>query len=120
MLPESGEEEDEEMSDTGDHRTLRQPVGVIHSLLHRIRRGTVIRRGTCPALRQRGALPAPVQDSGVIVLERGSTIVDMLTSGGGRNEETNITYITYLAPYWWLHEQIKKVFPGCYLYDVVQ
>jgi len=30
------------------------------------------------------------------------------------------TDTTYLTPYWWLEEQIKKALPGFYLYDVVQ
>ncbi|KAI0054306.1 hypothetical protein BV25DRAFT_1996433 [Artomyces pyxidatus] len=55
-------------------------------------------------------------DSGAIVLERGGAIVGMLTGGGGANEATDITYLT---PYWWLEEQMKKVFPDSYLYDVV-
>lgn len=38
-------------------------------------------------------------------------------SGGGKAGETDTSYLT---PYWWLDEQIKKVLPGCYLYDVVQ
>ena len=38
----------------------------------------------------------------------------MLTSGGGKAEDIDTTYLT---PYWWLEEQIKKVFPDCYLYD---
>ena len=44
-------------------------------------------------------------------------IVSMLTGGGGATEETSITYVT---PYRWLSEQIKKVLPGYYLYDVVR
>ncbi|KAK7025496.1 hypothetical protein VNI00_015930 [Paramarasmius palmivorus] len=64
---------------------------------------------------KRGAFSAP-GDSGAIVLERGGGIVGMVTGGGGTTEENDITYLT---PYWWLEEQIKKVLPGCYLYDVV-
>ncbi|KAG8894920.1 hypothetical protein FRB99_000911 [Tulasnella sp. 403] len=65
----------------------------------------------------RGAFSAP-RDSGAIVLERGGgIIIGMLTGGSGTTEETDTTYLT---PYWWLDEQIKKVLPGCYLYDVVQ
>jgi hypothetical protein len=56
-------------------------------------------------------------DSGAIMLERDGGIVGMVTGGGGATEKTDITYLT---PYWWLHEQIKKVLPSCYLYDVVQ
>ncbi|KAK7032242.1 hypothetical protein VNI00_013200 [Paramarasmius palmivorus] len=64
---------------------------------------------------KRGAFSAP-GDSGAIVLERSGGIVGMLTGGGGAAEENDITYLT---PYWWFEEQIKKVLPGCYLYDVV-
>jgi hypothetical protein len=61
-------------------------------------------------------------DSGAIVLERCRGIVGMLTGGasGGATDEETVNDITYLTPYWWLDEQIKKVFPSCYLYDVVQ
>lgn len=31
-------------------------------------------------------------------------------------DETDITYGTL---YWWLEEQTKKAYPGCYLYQVV-
>lgn len=66
---------------------------------------------------KRGAFSAP-GDSGAIVLERGGGIAGMLTSGGGATDSETDT--TYLTPYWWLDEQIKKVLPGCYLYDIVQ
>jgi hypothetical protein len=77
---------------------------------------TSIEVAVLPHSRKRGAFSAP-GDSGAIVLERGGGIVGMLTGGGGATEETDTTYLT---PYWWLYEQIKKVFPGCYLYDIVQ
>ncbi|KAM5531469.1 hypothetical protein V8D89_014859 [Ganoderma adspersum] len=66
--------------------------------------------------RKRGAFSAP-EDSGAIVLERGGGIIGMLTSGGGKAEDIDTTYLT---PYWWLDEQIKKLFPDCYLYEVVE
>ncbi|KZP24239.1 hypothetical protein FIBSPDRAFT_736125 [Athelia psychrophila] len=56
-------------------------------------------------------------DSGSIVLARDGRIVGILTGGRGDTEETDITYIT---PYWWIEEQIKRKYPDCYLYDVVQ
>ncbi|KAI0056726.1 hypothetical protein BV25DRAFT_1831935 [Artomyces pyxidatus] len=68
-----------------------------------------------PYDRKRGAFSAP-GDSGAIVLERGGRIVGMLTGGGGTAGEIDISYLT---PYWWLEEQIQKVFPDSYLYDVV-
>ena len=77
---------------------------------------TSIEVAVLPCDRKRGAFSAP-GDSGAIVLERGGGIVGMLTGGGGVTGETDTTYVT---PYWWLDEQIKKVLPGCYLYDVVQ
>ena len=52
-------------------------------------------------------------DSGAIILDRAGRIVALLTSGGGTSDETDVTYGT---PYWWLEEQIKKVFPSCHLY----
>ncbi|KAF9048851.1 hypothetical protein BJ165DRAFT_1343224 [Panaeolus papilionaceus] len=69
-----------------------------------------------PFNNKRGAFSAP-GDSGAIVLERGGGIVGMITSGSGTTEDVDITYVT---PYWWLDEQIEKVLPDCYLYDVVQ
>ncbi|KAF8595172.1 hypothetical protein BDV93DRAFT_534959 [Ceratobasidium sp. AG-I] len=65
--------------------------------------------------KQRGPFSAR-GDSGAIILDRAGRIVALLTGGGGTNHRSDITYGT---PYWWLEEQIKKVFPGCYLYDVV-
>ncbi|KAF8874482.1 hypothetical protein BD779DRAFT_1664243 [Infundibulicybe gibba] len=62
-----------------------------------------------------GVFSAP-GDSGSIILDRAGRIVALLTSGAGTSDETDVTYGT---PYWWLEEQIKKVFPGCYLYQVV-
>lgn len=55
-------------------------------------------------------------DSGAIILDRAGRIVALLTGGSGITNETDITYGT---PYWWLEEQIKKVYPGCHLYQVV-
>lgn len=77
---------------------------------------TSVEVAVLPCDRKRGAFSAP-GDSGAIALERGGGIVGMLTGGGGATDETDTTYLT---PYWWLDEQIKKVFPGNYLYDVVQ
>jgi hypothetical protein len=77
---------------------------------------TSVEVAVLPYNSKRGAFSAP-GDSGAIVLERGGAIVGMVTSGGGQTDEIDTTYLT---PYWWLDEQIKKVFPSCYLYDVVQ
>jgi len=56
-------------------------------------------------------------DSGSIVLTREGKILGMLTSGAGPTEETDVTWLT---PFWWLLEQIKKEYPDAHLYDVVQ
>ena len=56
-------------------------------------------------------------DSGSIVLGRDGRIIGMLTGGCGPTDETDIAYIT---PYWWLEQQIKAKFPGCFLYPVVE
>lgn len=77
---------------------------------------TSIEVAVLPCNQKQGAFSAP-GDSGAIVLERGGGIVGMLTGGGSATDETDITYVT---PYWWLDEQIKKVFPDSYLYDDVQ
>ncbi|KAG8893234.1 hypothetical protein FRB99_002117, partial [Tulasnella sp. 403] len=74
---------------------------------------TSIETAILPYDRQRGAFSAP-GDSGAIILDRAGRIVALLTGGGGTTDETDVTYGT---PYWWLEEQIKKTFPGCYLYD---
>lgn len=53
-------------------------------------------------------------DSGSIVLDRTGRIVGLLTGGGGTTKKTDISYAT---PYWWLENEIKKVFPDYHLYD---
>ncbi|KAG0642415.1 hypothetical protein HOY80DRAFT_881744 [Tuber brumale] len=55
-------------------------------------------------------------DSGSIVLARDGRIVGILTGGGGPTERTDVTYLT---PYWWVEQQIKAKYPGCFLYEVV-
>jgi hypothetical protein len=54
-------------------------------------------------------------DSGSIVLARDGRIVGILTGGAGPTNETDITYLT---PYWWIEQQIKSKYPGCFLFDV--
>jgi hypothetical protein len=56
-------------------------------------------------------------DSGSIVLTREGKILGMLTSGADPTPETDVTWLT---PFWWLQEQIKKQYPSTYLYEVVQ
>jgi hypothetical protein len=56
-------------------------------------------------------------DSGSIVLTRKGEILGILTGGAGPTPETDVTWLT---PFWWLQEQIKKQYPSAFLYDVVQ
>ncbi|KAJ3525143.1 hypothetical protein NMY22_g10696 [Coprinellus aureogranulatus] len=53
-------------------------------------------------------------DSGAIALDRKGGIVGMITSGTGKGD---IFDITYLTPYWWLEKKIKEVFPDSCLYE---
>jgi len=55
-------------------------------------------------------------DSGSVVLARDGRIVGIITGGAGPTDETVITYVT---PYWWIEQQVKAKYPGCFLYDVV-
>ncbi|KAG8772646.1 hypothetical protein FRC20_001443 [Serendipita sp. 405] len=55
-------------------------------------------------------------DSGSIVLDRNGRILGMLN---GRAGSTNRTDVTYLTPYWYIGQEIKKYFPDSFLYDVV-
>lgn len=61
-----------------------------------------------------GAFSAP-GDSGSIVVDGQGRIVGMLIGGSGTNDSTDVTYLT---PYFWLEEQIKKAFPNSYLYMI--
>jgi hypothetical protein len=56
-------------------------------------------------------------DSGSIVLTREGKILGMLTGGAGPTSKTEVTWLT---PFWWLQDQIKKQYPSAFLYDVVQ
>jgi len=76
---------------------------------------TSIETAILPYDKQRAPFSAP-GDSGAIILDRAGRIVALLTGGGGTTDETDVTYGT---PYWWLEEQIRKAFPGCHLYQVV-
>ena len=55
-------------------------------------------------------------DSNTIIFNKASFIITLLTGGSGTTKKTNITYGT---PYWWLKKQIKTIFPGCHLYQVI-
>jgi len=76
---------------------------------------TSVETAVLPYNKQRGPFSAR-GDSGSIILDRSGRIVALLTGGGGSTDETDITYGT---PYWWLEEQVKKAFPGCFLYEAV-
>ncbi|TFY55686.1 hypothetical protein EVG20_g9228 [Dentipellis fragilis] len=69
-----------------------------------------------PYSNEDGAFSAP-GDSGAIVVDSKGSIVGMLVAGAGTTEETDVTYLT---PYWWIEEQIKKVFPKSFLYETVK
>ena len=58
-----------------------------------------------------------VGDSGSIVLTREGKILGMLTGGAGTTLETDVTWLT---PFWWLQEQIRKQYPSAFLYGVAQ
>ena len=55
-------------------------------------------------------------DSGSIVVDGEGRLVGMLTGGSGTTESADLTYITL---YFWLQERVKKAFPGCFLYPIV-
>ncbi|KAF8342912.1 uncharacterized protein EI90DRAFT_804213 [Cantharellus anzutake] len=54
-------------------------------------------------------------DSGSVVGDANSRIVGMLTGGAGWNNSTDVTYV---SPYYFLDERIKKAFPNSYLYPI--
>ncbi|KAJ3486272.1 hypothetical protein NLI96_g4344 [Meripilus lineatus] len=56
-------------------------------------------------------------NSGSIVLTRDGGILGMITGGAGNTYGTGVTYLT---PYRYIEEEIKKVFPDCHLYEVVE
>ncbi|KAN0113531.1 hypothetical protein V8E52_007595 [Russula decolorans] len=62
-----------------------------------------------------GAFSA-ASDSGSIVVNGEGRVVGLLTGGSGTTVSTDVAYIT---PYFWLEERVKKVFPGCFLYLIV-
>jgi hypothetical protein len=54
-------------------------------------------------------------DSGSLVGDANSRIVGMLTGGAGQTDSTDVTYV---SPYYFLDERIKKAFPKSYLYPI--
>jgi hypothetical protein len=61
-----------------------------------------------------GAFSAP-GDSGSIVVDGLGRIVGLLTGGTGTADSTDVSYVT---PYFWVEERIKKAFPHSYLYPI--
>ena len=59
-----------------------------------------------------GPFSAP-GDSGSVLGDANSRIVGMLIGGTG---QTDFTDVTYVSPYYFLDEHIKKAFPSSYLY----
>ena len=55
-------------------------------------------------------------DSSSIVITREGEIFGMATGGAGPTDDTNVTWLT---PYWWLQDQIKRQYLDAYLYPVV-
>lgn len=52
-------------------------------------------------------------DSGSVVADGNGRIVGMLTGGCGRTDLTDVSYVT---PYYFLEERIKKAFPNSHLF----
>lgn len=77
-------------------------------------RRTSLEVAVYPYSHRDGAFSAP-GDSGSIVVDGEGRLVGLLTGGSGTTESTDVTYIT---PYFWLEERVKKVFPGCFLYPI--
>ncbi|KAI6023579.1 hypothetical protein BKA83DRAFT_4261450 [Pisolithus microcarpus] len=78
-------------------------------------KGTSIEIAVLPYGYMKDPFSAP-GDSGAIVLDRNGGIVGMLTGGAGVTDNTDVSYLT---PYWWLEQEIKKYFPDACLYEVV-
>jgi len=43
------------------------------------------------------------------VVDSKGRAIGLLVAGAGATEETDVTYLT---PFWWIEEQMKKVFPN--------
>ncbi|KAG8219464.1 hypothetical protein J3R82DRAFT_392 [Butyriboletus roseoflavus] len=77
---------------------------------------TSIEIAVYPYSNKDGAFSAP-GDSGSIVVDSKGRIVGLLIAGGGPIEKTDVTYLT---PYWWIEEQMKKAYPNIFLYQIVE
>ncbi|KIO23493.1 hypothetical protein M407DRAFT_27021 [Tulasnella calospora MUT 4182] len=67
-----------------------------------------------PYSQKDGAFSAP-GDSGSIVVNWEGRIIGQLNGGAGTTDSTDVTYLT---PFHWLLEQIKKAFPDAFLYQI--
>jgi len=76
---------------------------------------TSLEVGVYPYSHKDGAFSA-AGDSGSIVVTGEGRVVGLLTGGSGTTEYNDVTYVT---PYFWLEERVKKVFPSCFLYPTV-
>ena len=76
---------------------------------------TSIEIAVYPYSNKDGAFSAP-GDSGAIVVDGNGRVVGLRVTGAGAVEETDVTYLT---PYWWIEEQMKKVLPKSFLYQIV-
>lgn len=64
---------------------------------------------------QDGAFSA-TGDSGPVIAEVNSRIVDILTSGAGQRGPSDVTHA---SPYYWVKECVKKAFPSSYPYPIM-
>jgi len=78
-------------------------------------KSTSMQPAVYPYSHKDGAFSAP-GDSGSIVVDGGGYIVGLLTGGSGTTDSTDVTYLT---PYWWIEEQIKKAFPNFSFYPII-
>ncbi|KAI6094909.1 hypothetical protein F5141DRAFT_1191569 [Pisolithus sp. B1] len=78
--------------------------------------GTSMEIAVLPYGSMNGPFSAP-SDSGSIVVDRNGDILGMVTGGAGAAYRNDITYLT---PYWWIEEEIKKHFPNSFLYEVIK
>ena len=76
---------------------------------------TSIEVAACPYDNKDGAFSGP-GDSGSIVVDSKGRAVGLLVASAGATEVIDVTYLT---PYWWIEEQMKKVYPDIFLYEMV-
>lgn len=58
-------------------------------------------------------------DSGSLVVDGLGRIVGMITGGSGSGKpDRQVSDVTYVTPYFWIEEQIKKAFPDSHLFPI--